>query len=289
MLGRLKERASAYRKSLVALSLDHESVQSFEEVALTKGEVQTVVAAISELSRKTLGGDPPEHLWQPMDVYAKQNYDSKKEWADNEAEYFRWFLMGIEKTQIFLDYLEGFQDSDLAQITPRPAISSPGLQEVLGNLQSVFISYGGPDERFATKLNDALKRVGVHTFFFPDDAPPGAKLHRVMREGVNQFERIVLICSRNSLDRPGVANEIEESLQREAREGGRAVLMPVAIDDYVFGEWTPNNADVALALRDRVIADFRNTKEDPAAFERALGRVVAALVRTRQPHSSTTE
>jgi len=40
-------------------------------------------------------------------------------------------------------------------------------------LQSTFISYGGPDEAFARKLNDALEKRGVITFFFKDDAPPG--------------------------------------------------------------------------------------------------------------------
>lgn len=33
-------------------------------------------------------------------------------------------------------------------------------------MQSVFISFGGPDEAFARKLNEALHSNGVRTFFF---------------------------------------------------------------------------------------------------------------------------
>ena len=134
-----------------------------------------------------------------------------------------------------------------------------------------------PDERFSIRLNDSLKRAGVNTFFFPDDAPPGVKLHRVMREGINNHDKVLLICSRNSLDRPGVANELEEALQREAREGGISILIPIALDDYVFNEWAPNHPDVAQSLRDRVVADFRGALNDSKKFERLVGRIVAAL------------
>ena len=96
----------------------------------------------------------------------------------------------------------------------------------MGNpFQSVFISYGGPDKPFAERLHGELSRRGVKAYVFSKDAEPGAKLHRVMREGVNRYDRVILLCSRDSLDRPGVLNEIEETLQREAREGGNPVLM----------------------------------------------------------------
>ena len=93
-------------------------------------------------------------------------------------------------------------------------------EDPLNTLQSTFISYGGPDEAFARKLNDALKIQGVQTFFFHDDAPPGDKLHDVMRTGVNEHDRVILVCSQNSLERPGLLTELEETLARESRDGG---------------------------------------------------------------------
>ncbi len=112
-------------------------------------------------------------------------------------------------------------------------------QGIFKMLQSTFISYGGPDTAFAQKLNDALLKNGVTTFFFAKDALPGKKLHRLMRDGVNQHDRVILVCSQASLDRPGVLNEITETLQREARDGGKEYLIPITLDEYVFSGWKP--------------------------------------------------
>ena len=149
-------------------------------------------------------------------------------------------------------------------------------EEMFSLMQSTFISYGTPDEPFARRLNDALEERGVTTFFFKDDAPPGEMLHRVMRKGVNEHDRVILICSRESLDRPGVLNELEETLARESRDGGQTYLLPVRVDDYVLNGWNPRNADLAQAVRDRVIADFsRHHVADE--FEAALAKLISVL------------
>jgi hypothetical protein len=151
-----------------------------------------------------------------------------------------------------------------------------GLRDFSGADLRTFISYGGPDEGFARKLNAALEVQGVTTFFFKDDALPGERLHRVMRNAVNEHDRVILICSRASLARPGLLNELEETLAREARAFGNAYLIPVRLDDYVIDGWSPDRSDLALAVRDRVIADFRN-HEDADAFQAEVAKLIAAL------------
>jgi hypothetical protein len=148
--------------------------------------------------------------------------------------------------------------------------------QVFSLLQSTFISYGGPDEAFARKLNDALERRGVTTFFFKDDAPPGEKLHRVMRKGVNGYDRTILICSEASLRRPGLLNELEETLAREARDGGCTYLIPVRLDDHVINGWAPSNPDLAQTVRDRVIADF-GRHEAAAEFDAEVAKLIVVL------------
>lgn len=156
------------------------------------------------------------------------------------------------------------------------AIDNPILSRMM---QSTFISYGHPDADFARKLYEALHANGVKVFFFPEHAVPGKRLHRVMREGVNQHDRVVLVCSQASLTRPGVLNEIEETLAREAREGGESYLLPIRLDDYVFSGWAPSRPDLAQAIRDRVVADFTGTVTDDNAFNSALVKLLAALKR----------
>ena len=149
--------------------------------------------------------------------------------------------------------------------------------KVFAMLQSTFISYGSPDEPFTRKLYEALHRNGVTTFFFAEHAVPGDKLHRMMRKGVNEHDRVILVCSKASLDRKGVLNEIEETLARESRDGGAAYLIPIRLDSYVFSGWAPPNPDTAQSVRDRVVADFEGADADPAKFDAALLRLIAAL------------
>jgi uncharacterized protein YjbI with pentapeptide repeats len=152
-------------------------------------------------------------------------------------------------------------------------------QDRIQTMQSTFISYGAPDEKFAIDLRDELDKNGVTTFLFRDNAIPGQKLHRMMRDGVNNFDRVILICSEASLDRPGVLNEIEETLQREARSGGESYLIPIRLDDYVFKRWNPQNPDTAQAVRDRVIGDFRSAKRSKKSLAAAMGPLLDALKR----------
>lgn len=143
--------------------------------------------------------------------------------------------------------------------------------------QSVLISYGGPDESFASRLNAALKSHGVRTWFFPDDALPGEKLHRVMHKGIHEHERMLLICSRASLDRHGVLNEIEKALEREAAEGGTTVLLPIRLDDYLFSDWNPTRSDLKEALRVRVIADFKDAPPGSDKFNSEIRKILKVL------------
>jgi hypothetical protein len=49
---------------------------------------------------------------------------------------------------------------------PEGALPWSIMKESSAMLQSTFLSYGGPDSAFASRLNDALRARGVATFFF---------------------------------------------------------------------------------------------------------------------------
>jgi hypothetical protein len=141
--------------------------------------------------------------------------------------------------------------------------------------RTLFISYGGTDEGAASEINSYLKVKGVKTWFFPDDALPGQKLHRVMHDEIDKHERALLICSEKALSRHGVLNEIERVLEREAREGGSEVLIPITLDDFVYGDWAPARPDVAAQVRTRVITKV--DLADEKLRDRQLDKLVAAL------------
>ena len=146
-------------------------------------------------------------------------------------------------------------------------------------MSSTFISYGGPDEEFAKKLNSDLTKYGVNTFFFPLDANFGEKLHSTMHR-INDYDRTILVCSKDSLDRPGLLYELEKTIEREVREGGKSFLIPIALDDYVFSEWKPEREHLRSEILNRVVADFTG-KEN---YEKQLHRLLQSLDKLKSKH-----
>lgn len=146
------------------------------------------------------------------------------------------------------------------------------------NYDTVFISYGDSDQKIAAKINLYLKNRGIKTWFFLDDALPGEKLHRMMYEGVNKHDRVLLICSEQSLIRSGLLNELERVLERETNEGGSQILLPIRLDDYVLTDWAPEKRDIASQVRSRVITKI-NEEHTEAEFNQQLEKIVLALAK----------
>lgn len=145
--------------------------------------------------------------------------------------------------------------------------------------QTVFISYGGPDQPVVDRINQFLVSRGVKTWYFPVNKLPGQKLHRMMSEGVKTHDRVLVVCSKNSLSRNGVLNEIERVLEREAREGGSEILIPLAIDDHLFSdEFHPARLDLDQ-LKSRVAAVVPDPHTDAVGFEREMSLLLTALRR----------
>lgn len=174
------------------------------------------------------------------------------------------FLIDCGVPQIFAEYM-----IDCAQ-----ALGEPLMKKLM---QSTFISYGGPDEAFARKLYETLKAHNVIVFFFPETSRVGERINNEVFHKIQEQDRVLLICSKNSLNRAGVINEIQETLDREARDGGATYLLPIMLDDYVLTEWRNIQPILAERIGRRIIADFRKAKRSKAEFTKAFDRLVDAL------------
>ena len=69
-------------------------------------------------------------------------------------------------------------------------------------------------------------------------------------------------------------NEIERVLEREAKEGGSGILIPVTLDEYVYSDWAPERSDIASQVRSRVITKIETDRKE---FDRSIDKIVKAL------------
>jgi uncharacterized protein YjbI with pentapeptide repeats len=137
---------------------------------------------------------------------------------------------------------------------------------------SVFISHSSKDEVFVEKLHDDLRAKGVRCWYFKKSARLGETVWGEIDRSIYDYDKVVLVCSENSLQSAPVLRELERALQREDAEK-KNVLFPIRLDDYVFDGWQhERKADVVK----KVIGDFTHWK-DPDAYAKGFARLLHDL------------
>ncbi len=140
---------------------------------------------------------------------------------------------------------------------------------------STFISYGARDDNFATRLYLDLKERGVNCFKYDQNALIGRGVWANIDLAIHTYDKVVVICSQDSLHRAAVQKEIRMALEKEQRlkaQGAKDadVLFPIRLDDYVLNGW---DNSLAKRLKGRHIGDFR----DGAKYEHKLEELIRAL------------
>jgi uncharacterized protein YjbI with pentapeptide repeats len=145
---------------------------------------------------------------------------------------------------------------------------------------SCFISYSEKDRDFVERLYADLQSKGVRTWYFPKDAKWGEYVWGEIDRAIKIYDKIVVVCSRNSLQSGPVLREIERALQREDRENNKNILFPITIDDYVFNEWKHARRDDVVSRVAGIFKDWR----DPSSYQKAFRKLLEGL----QAESSNT-
>jgi DNA-binding NarL/FixJ family response regulator len=266
--------ASELNRYLKKVSSGVESAPAFSLLGMNIGADREAGLKMLRQIRRDLPGVPAVIMSHSLDsrIIAESFRSGAASYIEKSRPDF--FKKQISQTCKFFSTIPSYNSAD-AMSDPRGARRSTKSKKYC----SVFISYGGPDEDFAASLYYELNKRGVNVSFFKEHATGGQKLHRLMRENININDRVVLICSKSSLNRPGVLNELEEALAREAREGGASILIPISIDNYLFRGWLPKPPELAKAIRDRVVVDFKGAMNDRRIFKKATSRLLKALER----------
>lgn len=149
----------------------------------------------------------------------------------------------------------------------------PSLTTTPVDLASCFISYSIKDRSFCDRLVRDLRASGVRIWYFPENAGWGESVWGEIDRAISHYDKLVIVCSKNSLRSGPVLREMERALIREDRTGTN-VIFPIRIDDFVFSKWEhPRKADVL----NKVCGDFRGWEKDPQKYQNAFKKFLPAL------------
>ena len=144
---------------------------------------------------------------------------------------------------------------------------------------SCFISYSSEDKAFARRLYSALQERGVRCWLDEHQLFPGDGIDDAIDRGIKLWDKVILCGSENSLTSWWVDSELERAFKKERelmKQHGKKVrvLIPLALDDYMFDTWEDGKKDEVLS---RSVAKFEGWKNDNDIFEKQFERVVKAL------------
>lgn len=140
-------------------------------------------------------------------------------------------------------------------------------------LYSCFISHSSKDKRFCERLYADLQAKSVRVWYFPEDAKWGESVWGEIDRSIKIYDKLVVVCSKNSLTSGPVLREIERALNREDKEG-KHILFPIRIDDYLFDEWEHPRKNDVLA---KIVGDFRGWNRSAAKYDEAFKKLLKAL------------
>jgi hypothetical protein len=111
---------------------------------------------------------------------------------------------------------------------------------------SCFISYARQDAKFANQLRTRLVNSGISCWQDTYDLKGGDYWRRQIADAIDKHDRLILACSRKSLNRPAVVAEIIEAIERE-RATGKQKLFPIRLDDYILSQRMEKMAKARVA------------------------------------------
>ena len=140
---------------------------------------------------------------------------------------------------------------------------------------STFISHGERDKAFAQRLYQDLTEHGVKSWLYEKSAVMGRGVWANIDQAIGVYDKLIVVCSEDSLQRRPVIREIERAIQKEddlTKQGAKDtdILFPIRLDNHVLDGWEhPHKADV----RAKNIGDFT----DPAQYNKRLDELIDAL------------
>jgi hypothetical protein len=216
--------------------------------------------------------------------------------ADGLSETFHYLPSAIDSVSLRLTAQALAKEPDFRRKDFFKFLSGMGLDDELIEVvrswigqpiefHSIFLSHSSRDKEFARKLYGDLRSVKIRCWLDEKELLPGDSILGQIDMGIKLWDRLLLVCSRNSLAPTTgwwVEQELERALAKERKLTRQGVpggtVIPITIDDYVFDEW---DSKYKATLLERYIGDFRDHRPDSYAV--SLKRLTEALDKSRRP------
>jgi hypothetical protein len=130
-------------------------------------------------------------------------------------------------------------------------------------VKKVFVSHASEDkDRFVLEFASRLRAKGVDAWLDRWEMLPGdSRIEKIFAEGLSQAAAVVVVLSRNSVEKPWVQRELEVALVNQINK--QAKLIPVRLD----------NISVPEALKSTLWEAYSG----PNDMERVVARVTSAV------------
>jgi hypothetical protein len=227
LIDRLEKKAQEYRYALQRIAIPK---KTYEQIVITKPEVNILENLILQLSREITGiSEPPQNIWERSHQYCSRNEQSSSEPVD--IEYFRWFLIWLQQCRSYLDFLEGYTSTtggprkgDEPAVGTFPAVDQP---------YDVALSFAGPDRKHAKELAKLIRENGFRVFYdeYEQHRLWGVDLYAHLSDVYkNQAKYCVMFLSKYYAERLWTNHERQAAQARSFRESLEYIL-PLRLDD----------------------------------------------------------
>lgn len=140
---------------------------------------------------------------------------------------------------------------------------------------SVFISYSHSDKNFATWLHGELESRGIRCWLDEKNMKAGERILNAVGKAISTHDRVLLCCSKSSLDSWWVQDEIRKVQDVERQPPRSLRILPILLDRYLLDDWDDG---LASDLKTRLGLDF--TKWDVNGGSQAgLTKLIEALTK----------
>lgn len=138
--------------------------------------------------------------------------------------------------------------------------------------KSCFISHSSKDVKFVEKLYNDLQENDMNCWYAPEDLDIGDKTRDKIDKAIEDYDKLLIILSENSIESYWVEDEVEAAIDYEITNN-TIKLLPIMIDKSVFGLDKPWFKKIK---RNRNIGDFSDW-ESPEQYELKLSKLIKSI------------